>query len=250
MVICCKVYRKEICHNSLEWAKKNVEKAPDGSIFLADHHEITRGRQGRDWIQYGGQILITILLKPRVIHEFSFDELPVRLNQLNMSFSLGINEVLKPYGSVIKWPNDFAIDDKKIGGMLMEVLWVGEKPKAMILGFALNVNTIFMPDDDLFELATSLEMATGFVVDKNNLLNSLCASMNCYYERWQKKEFNQLFQEWRNSQNYIGRELSVHVKNGSIIHGIMGDVLENGDMVLDCGGEQVIIPFFVVDSIK
>ena len=249
MAICCKVYRKEICHNSLEWAKEHIDDAPDGSIFWADHHEVTRGRQDRTWIQYKGQLLTTILLKPNVIHEFSLGELPIRLNQLNMALSLGTNEVLKPYGSVIKWPNDFAINGKKIGGMLIEVLWAGDRPKGMALGFALNVNTIFMPDDDLFELATSLEMASGGSVDNDSLLNTLCSSLDRYYERWQNKEFNELFREWRSSQNYIGRELSVHKKDGTIIHGIMSDVLENGDMVLDCEGEQVIIPFFVVDSI-
>ena len=249
MAICCKVYRKEICHNSLEWAKEHIDDAPDGSIFLADHHEVTRGRQDRTWIQYKGQLLITILLKPNVIHELSFDELPIRLNQLNMALSLGINEVLKSYGSVIKWPNDFSINGKKIGGMLMEVIWAGDRPKGMVLGFALNVNTIFMPDDDLFEWATSLEIATGSSVDKDSLLNSLCSSLDRYYERWQNKEFNELFKEWRNSQNYIGRELSVHKKDGSITQGIMSDVFENGDMVIDCDGKKKIIPFFVVDSI-
>jgi BirA family transcriptional regulator, biotin operon repressor / biotin---[acetyl-CoA-carboxylase] ligase len=253
MAIGCKVYRKESCQNSLLWAKEFAVGAPDGALFLANHHEVTRGRQGRVWKQYPGQMLATILLKPSLLLELSSDTLPIRLNQLNMALALGINEVLEAYGSVIKWPNDFYICGKKVGGLLMEVLWRGERPQAMIMAFALNVNTLFTGEDELFPSATSLQMESGGFVDEDGLLNMLCPSLDRYYDRWCRGEFQMLFQEWREEQDYIGRELRVHTKDGSTMKGIMSDVCENGDMILDISGKSgkmVTIPFYIVDSLE
>ena len=36
MIIGNKIYKKEKCYNSLEWAKEELETAPDGSVFLAN----------------------------------------------------------------------------------------------------------------------------------------------------------------------------------------------------------------------
>ena len=67
MIIGNKIYHKKKCFNSLQWAKEEIEYAPDGSVFLADEHEYTKGRQSRIWKHYPGQLLVTILLKPKHI---------------------------------------------------------------------------------------------------------------------------------------------------------------------------------------
>jgi len=113
MIVGSKIYHKSRCYNSIEWAKNEIDKAPDGAIFIADEHEYTRGRQGRIWKNYPGQLFITILLKPENLKDIEQQDLSVRLNQLSMALCLGILEPLKAYGVSLKWPNDFIFKEKK-----------------------------------------------------------------------------------------------------------------------------------------
>ena len=125
MVIGSKLYRTKVCADSMLWAKEHLADAPDGAVFLADELSKARGRSGRIWVCAPGQLAVTILLKPANFKTISHDNLGVRLNQLNMALSLGILAPLKEYGLGLKWPNDFISEanNKKVGGMLMSVIW-------------------------------------------------------------------------------------------------------------------------------
>ena len=69
-MIGCKIYKKKMCANSLDWARENIKTAPHGAVFLSDNHEVARGRDGRLWKQYHGQLLVTVLLKPVFVSAF------------------------------------------------------------------------------------------------------------------------------------------------------------------------------------
>src|SRR5580700_4599408 len=113
MTIGSALYRTKTCTNSMTWAKNNIASAPDGSVFLADQLEVAQGRQGRTWGIRPGQLLITIVLKPEILALLSPEDLPIRLNQLNMALALGILDPIKEYGTKLKWPNDFVIPEEQ-----------------------------------------------------------------------------------------------------------------------------------------
>jgi len=50
-----------------------------------------------------------------------------------MAIALGILEPLKKYGATLKWPNDFIINHKKVGGMLMQLVWHGTYQLVLLL---------------------------------------------------------------------------------------------------------------------
>ena len=184
MIIANKIYRKKECDNSMDWAKDNIDTAPGGSVFMAENHLHAHGRQGRIWKIYPGQIPATILLKP-VAQNFGIaQDLPLRLNQLNMALCLGIFDILKKHGVIIKWPNDFILDRKKVGGILMETVWAGDVLKGIVFAFAVNINNKFDPSDDLFEIATSLYDSTGEIFDKTVVLDEFFESLNVWYKKW------------------------------------------------------------------
>ena len=251
MTIGSKLYRTQTTSDSMAWAKEHIYDAPDGAIFLADTFTHARGRQGRTWQISPGQLMVTILLKPAQLASFSADDFAIRLNQLNMAISLGILEPLKQYGVQLKWPNDFVAQHKKIGGMLVHVIWSGQEPLGAIVGFALNVNNEFTPDNELFPIAISLKTVTGTAQEMRPLYKNIVLSLNTWYTEWKEGHFLNIYKSWKEYQAYLGTQLEIHQKDGSLIKGTAQQVMPNGDLLLvDHNKKQRIISFYQVDEIK
>lgn len=251
MIIGSKLYRTHETSDSMAWAKEHLHDAPDGAVFLADLFTQARGRQGRSWQVGPGQLMVTFLLKPKQLGLIDPDNLTIRLNQLTMALALGILEPLKVFGVQLKWPNDFVVQHKKVGGMLVHVLWSGEKPVGIVVGFAINVNNEFAPDNELFPIAISLKTITGSVQEIRPLYKNMLVSLNDWYERWTESGFMQIYKSWKEQQAYIGTILEIHQKDGSLIKGTAQQVLPNGDLLLiDQNKKQMIISFYQVDEIK
>ncbi len=250
MTIGAKLYRTATTDDSMAWAKQNMAQAPDGTVFLADITTTAKGRQGRSWQIYPGQLLVTFILKPPQLSTLAHDDIAIRLNQLTMAMALGIVEPLKPYDVGLKWPNDFVAQDKKVGGMLVQVIWHNNAPYGIIVGFALNVNNVFAPEDQLFATATSLSVLTQSAHEMRPLYKNILQSLNHWYDQWQQGDYMAIYRSWRGQQRYIGQSIKVHQKDGTTVVGIAQQVLPNGDIMLkDVHNKQHMLSLYQVEDL-
>ena len=81
--------------------------AKDKSLFVAENQTSGRGRQNRSWEASSGGIYMTILLKPKTISE--------DISALTLAVGLAVARAVPE--SLIKWPNDIMMDDKKVQGI-------------------------------------------------------------------------------------------------------------------------------------
>ena len=230
MIIGCEIFHTHTSADSMAWAKEHLDIAPDGAIFFVENLTHARGRQGREWQLADGQLTLTILLKPPSIDKIQPEQLALRLNQLNMALTLGILEPLKVYGVGLKWPNDFVVKDRKVGGMLLEAVWRGQKLAGIVLGFSINVNNVFDESNPLYYTAISLKTVEGKELDSNNLQDMIVQSLDAAYAQWNDGNFDFIFEQWKSNQVYHGKNIAVHNKDGTIVSGIFVDVLPNGDL--------------------
>ncbi len=250
MIFGSKLYRAQVVRNTLQWARGNLAQAPDGAVFLADTVEQAQGRQGRVWSVAPGQLLFTAVLKPAMLATCEPDNLGIRLNQLSMALSLGILEPIKKYGIGIKWPNDFVAGDKKVCGMLMQAVWENNKVQGLILGFGLNINNKFISEDELFARATSLSTLAKSDLNMRELYKQLLTSLDRYYLMWQHEQYIDIYRAWKQEQVLLHKEVSIHEKDGTLISGILSQVLPNGDAMLTTANKQLkLIQFCNVESI-
>jgi BirA family biotin operon repressor/biotin-[acetyl-CoA-carboxylase] ligase len=219
------IYYVTVCDNSMEWAKSLLSQAPHGALLLAREHRSTRGRQGRDWQRMPGQLLLTFILKPSLIND-------ANKVHLVMATSLGFLEPLKTYGVGFKWPNDLVCGGKKVGGILIETVWHGEKLGGVIAAIGLNVNTIFTEDNPLYSRATSLYHITGEQQPEYLVQGAMCDSLQKYYDRFSQGDYAALYNEWRREQVYLGKVITVHRYDAQEITGIILDITALGDIVL------------------
>ena len=228
--------------NTMAWAKEHLATAPDGAVFIA--HELTHahGRQGRVWHWTPGQLALTITLKPtQQTHEED-------LAKLSMALACGIYEPLKHYDVTLKWPNDFVINQKKVGGMLLELVWHDNQLAGIILGFALNVNNTFEPTHEIAQRATSLSTHAHEPLDMPALQATLISSLNSWYNAWHKRAYDHIFATWVEAQSYLGKKITVHKKDGSIVAGMAQHVLPNGTLLLNVDQQtSIFLSFHDVD---
>lgn len=251
MSIGSKLYRVHTCDNSMLWARQNLDTAPDGSVFLADVLTHANGRQGRTWSVQQGQLLVTLLLKPPMLGAIQIEDLPIRLNQLTMAVGLGVLEPLKQFDATLKWPNDIVIKGKKLGGILISVVWEGAIPKGVIVGFALNVNNMFDPNDPLAQIAISLKEATGIEQSLRSVYTAILSSLNIWYAQWKSEQFMVIYKTWKEMQSVLGTTITVHQKDGTLVSGAAQQVLPNGDLMLTTDdGKQKIISFYQVEELR
>ncbi|MFV0482094.1 MAG: biotin--[acetyl-CoA-carboxylase] ligase [Campylobacteraceae bacterium] len=100
-------------HNFLTNAVRNGDITTPLAIY-AKKQTAGVGSRGNDWIGQEGNLFLTFCIE--------FESLPKDLPSASTSiyFSTLMLEILKTHGSLawLKWPNDFYVGDKKIGGLI------------------------------------------------------------------------------------------------------------------------------------
>lgn len=112
----------------------------DGTLVLADEQTAGRGRQGRRWHSAPGQgIWLGYLMRAP-------DRPPGGV--LALRVGLAVAAALDDLGlsARLKWPNDLIVHDRKLGGILCEARWKGERVGWVAIGLGLNITGPLPPD--------------------------------------------------------------------------------------------------------
>ena len=157
---------------ALKWITSG---ALDRALVIADEQTAGRGRHHRRWVTAPGTALAfsLILLSP-----------PINKKQLPRLSGLGavsVREALhRKYAlpAQIKWPNDILLNLKKVGGVLVDVIWIGETLSAAVIGIGINIapesiSAVNLPSTGLNFPATCVENELGYPIDRLELLHAI-----------------------------------------------------------------------------
>ena len=112
----------------------------DTSVFVitADGQLKGRGQKGRVWESSKGGLYYSCACRPKKLTLQTIDSFPFRLGQqimrrINKAFDFGLS---------VEWPNDFILDNKKCGGILIEThsRSSSHQPDFLIVGIGFNLN--------------------------------------------------------------------------------------------------------------
>ncbi len=167
------------------------EEINHGLICITDNQTKGRGQYEKNWeSQPGKNLTFTIALTPNQNNRF---------HVITLAFARCIVEELEELTgleSFIKWPNDIYVNGKKVGGLLTESVFSGNKIDRVLVGIGLNINQQYF-SEELQHMAASLFLLTDKEFEREILLAHLLSRMEYAYGRWQKidtsllKEVNQ-----------------------------------------------------------
>lgn len=148
--------------------KLAAQGAPEGTIVVADQQTSGRGRLGRQFFSPAGVgVYLTVILRPKAK--------PEQILHLTAMTAEAICQAVEKACGVrpqIKWTNDLILNQKKLSGTLTELSVEAESGMVqyVVAGIGINCNQNREDfDPEIQDVATSLRMQTGTLVDRNRL---------------------------------------------------------------------------------
>ena len=129
---------------------------PSGTVYMAGNLPGARGRLSRSWWAPEGGIYLCIAFHPVLLEK--------NWHLYGLGAGVAVAQVLREWGvdARLRWVNDVMLGEKKVAGMLAEVVKGGhgtDEWACMLLGLGLNVNMDGFPPD--LPHAGSLMLSTG-----------------------------------------------------------------------------------------
>jgi len=139
----------------------------------------------------------------------------------------------------IKWPNDILSVNKKIGGILIENFFTGEKLKASVIGIGLNLN-----QESFSHLphASSLKKSGGDHWDSQEVLEHLIPFLESALFLTDFKSRRELMEAYHNSLWRFG-ELSCFISKNKVFKGLIKKVEADGSILLKTENEEKTFTF-------
>ena len=202
-------------------------------LVLAEQQTAGRGRRGRKWVSpFAQNVYYSLVLRI---------EAGLRqLEGLSLVVGLAVMQALRESGvrgAVLKWPNDVLVGQKKIAGILLELVGDPADICHVVLGIGINVN--MQRADEVDQQWTSVQLETGFPVDRNALVAQLGLQLQGYLDQHRKGGFVALQEEWEQNHAWQGRPVSL-IAGVNQVDGVVLGVDRQGALRLDVDGVEKI----------
>lgn len=200
--------------------------APEGLVVFSDFQTAGRGRLDRQWrAPTRSALLCSLLFRPNL----SVDQLQLVVGAVALSTRAALVRLcgLRP---ALKWPNDLVVDDKKLAGLLADIVTTGDG-LAVVIGLGLNLSD--SPGDGA---ATSVLGETGITLSARGLLDILLEEIEWRYWQAQNDEGrNDLRHEYEGALVTVGQRVRVE-RLDDVVTGEARGVDDCGRLIVDVDG--------------
>jgi len=215
-------------------AKKYIQKNNEKKvIFAADIQNSGRGRRGHSWFSDDpASVSVSFLYKAGG----NLNQIP----QITAAAALAVNKTLNNFRleGDLKWPNDILIKNKKICGILSELIFNKNQEAYVVIGCGINLNNKSF-SQQINQLATSYYLEKNKEIDKNVFLAELISEMDYYIESYLSQSRQKIINELKKELNLIGKQVDLTFK-GQKYKVQIKDILESGELLVafDNGKEK------------
>jgi BirA family biotin operon repressor/biotin-[acetyl-CoA-carboxylase] ligase len=211
---------------------------PNGSseVMLAEYQTAGRGRRGRAWLAPpGGSICLSL--------SWTFRDVPADLGALGLVVGVCELRALRELGltrAKLKWPNDVLVDDRKLGGVLIELRAESAGPACVVIGIGLNV-ALGAP---LLERIAATGLAPTDLVtagleqpSRNLVVGRIVASCIRGLLEFERGGLRPFLEDWREADGLHGRMVEVKGAGEDIARGLARGVDLHGALLVETADE-------------
>ena len=209
-----------------------------GCVCLAEHQRSGRGRRGKAWVSpLGGGLYFSIA--------YRFERGAESLEGLSLSMAMAVIEVLEQKFFInnlkIKWPNDIFLDEKKLGGILIDVMGEAGGPCWAIIGIGLNVCGMELSMRGVDQPWTDLSSNAEEAVSRNKLAAALIERVIGKSQAHERNGFELSDVEWQKYDAFVGRQVIVSAGENGFFGGIQKGISKGGGLIVEVDGVQRIV---------
>jgi len=201
-------------------------------LALAEFQAGGRGRQGRAWLSpFGSGVCMSA--------SWQFETAPACLPALGLAAGLGICRALEADGLRLKWPNDIVWQDRKLAGVLIDVVGESTGPLKVVIGAGINLHVPagleagVTADGGL--PPAGLDQLPGGRAGRNEIAARAASGLHAVLAEFTGSGFEPFAAEWRRLDCLRGRP--VRLRAGSeLIDGIAAGIGDDGALLLETPG--------------
>lgn len=189
-----------------EAKKLAIDGSPEGTLVISEEQTMGRGRLGRNWIspKHKG-IWMSLILRPEIN--------PIQVSKITQVAAAAVCMALIEMGirTLIKWPNDIVLNDKKVCGILTEMSGELNRVNYVIVGIGINAN-IDKDEfpEDLKPIASSLKIEIGNYIKRKELVRRILNNFEELYEELINEEtIKKSIEICKDNSALIGKEIKI-----------------------------------------
>lgn len=210
-------------------AGANSAAYPNFTVLVAGEQTAGRGRSGREWqAPDGSSLFASVLIRPTSVSATQFAWLPLIAG---LSMANAISQFAGSQRATVKWPNDVLIADKKVCGVLSELL-----PDASGVVVGTGVNVFQTPEQLPVETATSLSLEKIEIDSLDILLAAYLKNLKLHVQDFValagEVAGTELHEQISSACSSIGRQVRVVLPNESEFVGEAVSIDEFGRLVV------------------
>ena len=207
-------------HTEIDSTNRRLLAAPPPhgrlDVCVAEFQTEGRGRRGRRWsVPFGGGVCLSV--------GWQFAGMPAEPAALTLAVGVAVRRVLERVAGLtiaLKWPNDLVYDERKLGGILLELTAEAHGGVHVVAGIGLNValDPKLLPSlSDWPRGAIDLKTALGRQPPRRAVLaGALVNELSELAADYETHGFTAYRSEWRSADFLHGRAVRLDEPKGEL----------------------------------
>ena len=214
-----------------------IDGTPDGTLILTDNQTNGKGRRQNKWVSTPDKSLTFSF----ILHsELELEKMGLLPLLTGISIVRGI-ESATAIQTGLKWPNDIMLNEKKMGGILIESKQI-QNGLGVVVGVGLNINENAQDiPHNLRDNAISLAMFSGQPHSREQILSAILNEFEALYDT----QMDSIIPLWTDHCIHQNMEVSFHSEQGKQ-QGIFQGISSQGHAEIQINGETQTFPSGVV----
>lgn len=207
--------------------RARVGRAGHGAVLLTEYQSRGRGRLDRTWsAPPGTSLAMSMLLIPGEVSAQRWTWLPLICG---LATSEGIRRATGVQ-TVLKWPNDVMVGDRKLCGILAERVQTPDGPGCVI---GVGVNTDLTEEQLPVPWATSLLLSGASTRNKNTVAATILRAFSLLYDNWRTDfDATALARAYVARCGTIGRQVRVVLSEQESVVGRADAIDDEGQLIV------------------
>ncbi len=203
---------------------KRIKITHDFHVIISEKQTKGKGRLGKKWSSpNSGNIYMTICTE----NDLSIS--PISLVTA-LICKKAINKIAKQELIMLKWPNDILLNNKKVGGILVETEIYEEKTRTII---GIGINMSIKKEESWWGDLSKFNIETK----RNELINKILSD---FIKISYNLNFNWI-DEWRDSCIHMNKEIKIQDSDSLEKKAIFKDIDTRGNAIIETKEGQKVI---------
>lgn len=201
-----------------------------GDACVAEYQQAGRGRRGRQWFSpFGANLYLSMYWR--------LEQGPAAAMGLSLVIGIVIAEVLQQLGAEdvrVKWPNDLYLNDRKLAGILVEMVGKTGDAAQIVFGAGINLK-MRSPDVNVVNQGWINLQEAGIAINRNELVSLLINQLRRSLRDFERDGLAPFLPRWQRLDNFINRPVKLLIGDREVL-GIARGIDQQGGLLLEQDG--------------